>query len=105
MSEPEPSESTPIKKRRGFATMDPEKQRQLASLGGKAAHEQGQAHEFTSEQARDAGRKGGWVISQDRSHMAAIGRKGGHARARRWKEEVPGGKPATAQERGASPNG
>lgn len=47
------------KSRRGFATMDPEKVRQLASLGGRAAHAQGTAHEFTSEEAREAGRRGG----------------------------------------------
>jgi uncharacterized protein len=45
--------------KRGFASMDAEKQRQIASKGGKAAHEKGTAHEFTSEEARQAGRKGG----------------------------------------------
>ncbi|MES2148670.1 MAG: KGG domain-containing protein [Pseudomonadota bacterium] len=40
---------------RGFASMDPEKQREIASEGGKAAHEKGTAHEFTSEEARRAG--------------------------------------------------
>lgn len=44
---------------RGFASMDEEKQREIASEGGKAAHESGHAHEFTSEEAREAGRKGG----------------------------------------------
>lgn len=44
---------------RGFASMDEEKQREIASKGGKAAHEKGTAHEFTSEEAREAGRKGG----------------------------------------------
>ena len=44
---------------RGFAAMDPEKQREIASKGGRAAHESGNAHEFTSEEAREAGRKGG----------------------------------------------
>ncbi len=44
---------------RGFASMDPERQREIASQGGKAAHEKGTAHEFTSEEAREAGRKGG----------------------------------------------
>lgn len=44
---------------RGFAAMDDEKQREIASKGGKAAHESGNAHEFTSEEARKAGRKGG----------------------------------------------
>lgn len=57
--------------------MSPEKQRQIASMGGKAAHEKGTAHEFTSEEARAAGRKGGAAVSKNRAHMAAIGRKGG----------------------------
>ena len=42
-------------KNRGFASMDPERQRQIASVGGKAAHLKGTAHEFTSEEARRAG--------------------------------------------------
>lgn len=44
---------------RGFASMDREKQRAIASLGGQAAHRKGTAHEWTSEEARTAGRKGG----------------------------------------------
>ncbi len=44
---------------RGFASMDPEKQREIASKGGQASHESGHGHEFTSEEAREAGRKGG----------------------------------------------
>lgn len=44
---------------RGFASMDPDKQRKIASKGGKAAHAKGTAHEWNSEQAKDAGRKGG----------------------------------------------
>src|SRR5690349_17269120 len=44
---------------RGFAAMDDEKQREIASKGGQAAHEKGTAHEFTSEEAREAGKKGG----------------------------------------------
>ena len=62
---------------RGFAGMDPEQQREIASKGGRAAHESGNAHEFTSEEAREAGRKGGESVSQDRDHMSEIGRKGG----------------------------
>ena len=63
--------------KRGFASMDEEKQKEIASKGGKAAHEKGTAHEFTSEEAREAGRKGGEAVSQDRKHMAEIGREGG----------------------------
>lgn len=44
---------------RGFAAMDRERQRQIASMGGKAAHKSGNAHQFTSDEAREAGRKGG----------------------------------------------
>jgi len=44
---------------RGFAGMDPQLQRDIASKGGKAAHEKGTAHEFSSDEAREAGRKGG----------------------------------------------
>ena len=47
------------KSRRGFAAMDPERQRQIASEGGRAAHRQGVAHEWTAYEARLAGRKGG----------------------------------------------
>ena len=47
------------KEDRGFASMDPNKQREIASKGGKAAHQKGTAHEWTSEEAREAGRKGG----------------------------------------------
>jgi general stress protein YciG len=68
--------------KRGFAAMDSEKRRALASKGGKTAHEHGHAHEFTSEEARDAGAKGGKSVAQDRSHMAKIGRLGGLARRR-----------------------
>jgi general stress protein YciG len=63
--------------RRGFAAMDPAKQREIASKGGRAAHEKGTAHEFTSDEAREAGRKGGQVVSRDRQHMSNIGREGG----------------------------
>jgi uncharacterized protein len=44
---------------RGFASMDEDKQREIASKGGKAAHEKGTAHEFSHEEAVEAGRKGG----------------------------------------------
>ena len=52
-------ENSKPKSRRGFAAMDPDKVREIASKGGKAAHVVGTAHEFTSEEAREAGRKGG----------------------------------------------
>lgn len=46
---------------RGFASMEPEKQREIASKGGRAAHSHGSAHEWNSEEARQAGHKGGAV--------------------------------------------
>ena len=52
-------EATVAKEDRGFASMDRNKQREIASKGGKAAHQKGTAHEWTSEEAREAGRKGG----------------------------------------------
>jgi uncharacterized protein len=72
---------------RGFAAMDPEQQRAIASKGGQAAHEQGRAHEFNSEEAREAGRKGGEAVSRNREHMAEIGRKGGQARGNNNRRE------------------
>src|SRR6478609_54593 len=65
---------------RGFASMDREKQKEIASKGGRAAHAKGTAHEFDSGEAREAGRKGGMAVSRNREHMAAIGRRGGEAR-------------------------
>ncbi|HEY5546729.1 MAG TPA: KGG domain-containing protein [Gemmatimonadaceae bacterium] len=70
------------KSKRGFASMDPSRQRDIASKGGKAAHAKGTAHEWSADEARRAGRKGGEVVSRDRAHMEAIGRAGGEARGR-----------------------
>jgi len=66
---------------RGFASMNPEKQREIARKGGRVAHERGSAHEFNSDEAREAGRKGGQAVSRDRAHMAEIGRRGGEKRS------------------------
>ena len=77
--------------KRGFASMDASKQKEIASKGGKAAHAKGTAHEFTSDEARVAGRKGGEAVSRDRAHMSAIGREGGHSRgARARASQTPG---------------
>ena len=59
------------KEDRGFASMDRAKQRDIASKGGKAAHQKGTAHEWTSEEARDAGRKGG--IASHRRRREQLG--------------------------------
>ena len=55
------------KEDRGFASMDRAKQREIASKGGKAAHQKGTAHEWTSDEAREAGRKGGMASHRRRS--------------------------------------
>src|SRR3954471_6321400 len=68
---------------RGFASMDAEKQREIARKGGRAAHEKGTAHEFTTDEARAAGRKGGERVSANREHMSRIGRLGGKMSAGR----------------------
>ena len=54
---------------RGFASMDRTKQREIASKGGRAAHTKGTAHEWTSEEAREAGRKGGLASRRARSEQ------------------------------------
>ena len=74
------------KSRRGFAGMDAQKQREIASKGGKAAHAKGTAHEFTTDEARAAGRKGGQAAhAKGTAHeftseeARAAGRKGGQS--------------------------
>ena len=57
------------KEDRGFASMDRAKQREIASKGGKAAHQTGTAHEWTSEEAREAGRKGGMASHRRRTEL------------------------------------
>lgn len=71
---------------RGFASMDPERQREIASQGGKAAHKSGNAHEFTSQEAREAGSKGGKAAHERGTaheftpeEAREAGRKGGEA--------------------------
>lgn len=91
MNEPGPSGTSSAgrsangRSNRGFASMDRERQREIASKGGRAAHRKGTAHQWSADEAREAGRKGGTSVSRDREHMAAIGREGGasaHRRAR-----------------------
>jgi uncharacterized protein len=67
------------KERRGFASMSAEKQREIASKGGRAAHAKGTAHEWSSDEARAAGRKGGMMsrggrgkLPQDTSGSASV---------------------------------
>lgn len=61
------------KERRGFASMSAEKQREIASKGGRAAHEKGTAHEWTSDEARTAGRKGGQISRGGRGRLEPSG--------------------------------
>lgn len=58
---------TTEKKKRGFAAISPEKRKEISSLGGKAAHRAGTAHQFTAEEAREAGRKGGYATHAKRN--------------------------------------
>jgi general stress protein YciG len=74
------------KANRGFASMDRERQKALASKGGRAAHAAGTAHQWDRAAASAAGRKGGIASSTNREHMAAIGRRGGQARSRNMAE-------------------
>ncbi len=77
------------KEDRGFASMDRAKQREIASKGGKAAHQKGTAHEWTSEEARDAGRKGGIASHRRRREQQSGG-----------SSETEGGDRAVAMDRG-----
>lgn len=90
MTLPSPENPRP-RSRRGFASMDPEVRRELARKGGKTAHARGCAHEWTREEAANAGRKGGRVIAAKRGSdgMAALGRAGGVARTRRKQDGDP----------------
>lgn len=51
---------------RGFASMDPAKQREIARQGGRVAHQKGVAHRWTKHEAREVGRKGGLVSQRNR---------------------------------------
>ncbi len=73
-------EDTVAKEDRGFASMDRAKQREIASKGGKAAHQQGTAHEWSSEEAREAGRKGG--MASHRRRQTALESKAQEAEGR-----------------------
>ncbi|MGH8761979.1 MAG: KGG domain-containing protein [Nitrosospira sp.] len=82
--------------KRGFASMDVRKQREIASQGGKAAHEKGTAHEFDSEEARQAGQKGGRAAHEkgtahefNSEEAREAGRKGGESRGRPDSDNYP----------------
>jgi general stress protein YciG len=89
--------AAPASKPRGFAAMTTEKQKELARRGGQAAHARGTAHEFSKDEAKAAGRRGGQVVSRDRDYMSKIGRAGARKsaevrkRAADAKKEQPSG--------------
>lgn len=74
------NESRSSRSGRGFASMDPARQREIASKGGRAAHQAGTAHKFTSEEARIAGRLGGQASGQSRAAKRQASRGQGAAR-------------------------
>jgi general stress protein YciG len=86
------------RKRGGFAGMDSDKQREIARRGGRAAHQKGTAHEFTPDEARAAGRKGGVSVSQDREYMSRIGRAGGKSSRAGRRGGTPAPSPATSEQ-------
>src|SRR4051812_34614721 len=88
--------SSRARSNRGFASMDRNKQKEIASKGGRAAHQKGTAHEFDSNEARAAGRKGGVTVSRNREHMAAIGRRGGEARGANRAARLAQGGPSSS---------
>jgi general stress protein YciG len=70
------------KGKRGFASMDPEKRREIARRGGRTVHGRGTGYTFTQEEQRKGGERGGRALSQNRAYMAEIGRRGGISRQR-----------------------
>ena len=97
------NDTPPPPARRGFAAMSAERQREIASKGGRAAHSKGTAHHFSRDEARAAGRKGGQVVSRDREHMSRIGREGGRrAHAKHDTEATPPSAPETGTPEGVT---
>jgi general stress protein YciG len=79
--------------------MDRAKQREIASKGGKAAHQKGTAHEWTSEEARDAGRKGGIASHRRRREQMGGGSESGTSDDRGTaSESMPGSMPGPANQ-------
>lgn len=96
------------KPKRGFAAMSPEKRQQVAAMGGKAAHKKGVAYQFDSTSAREASKKGGATVSENREYMAALGQKGGKARSekmglKRYDKLIEHGKQKLEEKEGRQP--
>jgi uncharacterized protein len=86
---PSKSKSGEGRSRRGFAAMDPEERRAISRRGGEASHQSGRGHEFNSEEAREAGRRGGaarWGRhrEEDSEERPEIAPGGGDAR---WEDD------------------
>ena len=90
------------KEDRGFASMDRAKQREIASKGGKAAHQKGTAHEWTSEEARDAGRKGGLASHRRRREQLLASSGGSGAASESGGSEAGGASESRGNESSAS---
>jgi uncharacterized protein len=91
---------------RGFASMTKERQRQIASRGGKVAHEKGAAHEFNSVEASLAARKGherGTAHEFTTQEARSAGRKGGLARAQKHRQQQQPQPPASTEPTAAPP--
>ena len=73
---------------RGFERLSPERRREIARVGGVAAHQHGKAHQYTTQEASEAGKIGGRTVSADREHMRRIGRIGGLKRQERQKSTL-----------------
>lgn len=67
----EQNQNRESKSKRGFASMSPERQREIASQGGRAAHQQGVAHEWDRQQAMEAGKKGGQASGRKRASVSS----------------------------------
>jgi general stress protein YciG len=78
--------STTANQARGFARLSPEERAAMSRKGGQTAHARGTAHQFTPEEARKAGRKGG--LANAAEHFKKIGRIGGLANARKRTEKL-----------------
>lgn len=76
------------KQKMGFALLSLERRLQIASRGGRASHQSGNAHQWDQEEARAAGKKGGKSTGRNHDHMVSIGRKGGRATRRQRADTV-----------------
>lgn len=77
-----------VRKPRGFAALDPALRREIAGRGGRAAHQKGRAHQFTTEEARSAGRKGG-EVAQARGTAHRFTSAEARAAARKRRQVAP----------------